>query len=1357
MKLPLKTKIRSRKSEVRSQTSDLRPLSSERGMALVITLILLSVTLVMAIAFLAISNRERGSITTSTDTATARLAGQSALAAAEGQIIAKLLATSNSYNYGLLVSTNYINGFVSNVSSPTNVNYVYPDGTPLSVPDFEQNLANLFFSPRPPVFVPSPQGSYANATNFDFRFYLDQNRNGIFDTNGFVADMDINGNLAQNPVFEVGDPEWIGVLERPDAPYGPDNKFVSRYAFICLPAGNALDLNYVHNQVFNSPASSVLDLNDGFFRNEGVGSWEINLAALLADLNTNQWGQIVGSGSSAPIGSATYYQYNEPANQNIGVAFDDARSLLAYRYNNNYNSLASLQTTLGALGYSAYSFGNIDLYTTGNLMTNTRLPFVNYQAFTTPWAGSDNTNRFFDLSADLFDAGKTSFGVNPGNIILGRYFSGRLLNAGTNTFGGNTVATYDRYTFYRLLNQLGADSTPETDKMNLNYDNLDLGLNGVLNTNGTASATNFVPWTPIGFYSNAADRMLRLYTDNWFRSNPSNYLATYYGITGYNYYHGDGFGNIITNDPSGWGLTNAFLGVTNQVPSFGIANIPVMVNGKFVYSPAVQRVLQFAANLYDATYYTDHFAPASGSIPAAYLPSVFQPIFNVPNLTNVYITSFVEVTNTTILANQPLNLNYGSLVVATLQANPDRLVFGVPLIIGAKKGFPNFNQFSMQSAFGVGRKLQVTRTSTNEATAPVSSYKINQMFFLTLTNQLGVECWNSYSNNYSRSVFISANDYLSLTLTNDEGFSDNFGGTYALGGGTNLNVWPGFNVQSQYPNPSFQIPLNVNIASIPGQVYHFNPAYLVSPTNANPTFESNVVINGSSYPQPQWGLRLTNNLQVTMIDTTVIPNRIIDYVQLSGPDTNLDLNTSMNDITNRAATGYNGMWVTNMSNTGMPHGIANQINVSLGSIPLQSSYWSSTGGNPQSEIDGFRAFYHLSPLYNVPGAAAAAIIGWASSTNDYQVPYTPSTNFYQYITWQANDPLVHYLASDLTDTKPYAGPISPLINPIPNERYQPWGARMLQLNNSDTNTYNLQFKDPLVWSSDYWDFPTNQFPTVGWLGRVHRGTPWQTAYLKAGNILRANNGLNTWANWTGDFNASGYDAANSGPLQDRLLFDLFTTAVNDNATRGQLPVNLGADRSDPAAGLAAWSALFSGITVLSNNVSDANLHSFLPPSFTAFPIDPAGASGMGSALGKLVQGIHNTRANFSNVDGLKGVFEHVGDILAEKNLTENSPFLNLSSAQKQFGISDEMYEWLPQQMMSLLKVSTVPRYVIYSYGQTLTPAPNSILTGGGPAFSGMITNYQVVAETVTRTVLHIEGAPTNAHVIIESFNILPPQ
>ena len=59
------------------------------------------------------------------------------------------------------------------------------------------------------------------------------------------------------------------------------------------------------------------------------------------------------------------------------------------------------------------------------------------------------------------------------------------------------------------------------------------------------------------------------------------------------------------------------------------------------------------------------------------------------------------------------------------------------------------------------------------------------------------------------------------------------------------------------------------------------------------------------------------------------------------------------------------------------------------------------------------------------------------------------------------------------------------------------------------------------------------------------------------NPAYGNVGTNTWATWTGN-SANWVDAANSAPVQDRLLFDIFTTAINDNATRGQLSVNVAA-------------------------------------------------------------------------------------------------------------------------------------------------------------------------------------------------------
>ncbi len=398
-----------------------------------------------------------------------------------------------------------------------------------------------------------------------------------------------------------------------------------------------------------------------------------------------------------------------------------------------------------------------------------------------------------------------------------------------------------------------------------------------------------------------------------------------------------------------------------------------------------------------------------------------------------------------------------------------------------------------------------------------------------------------------------------------------------------------------------------------------------------------------------------------------------------------------------------------------------------------------------------------------------------------QAPYAPTISTYEYTSWQANDPLVHYMQSDLyfIGSDPQNGssgfrpafingqshfaapfPLLPDLG-IMNAHYQPWGAAAptvgtgISQHNFDENAFNLAFKDPLMSQSDNWNFPTNKYPTVGWLGRVHRGTPWQTVYLKAHNILAeinpvnsadGNVGTNTWAVWTGNI-ANPVDAANTAPVQDRLLFDIFSTAINDNASRGQLSVNVAANPADPASGLAAWSALFSGMVAITNTTKFP-----LGSPLTTLPviIQPAGPAGLNSTLGKLVQAINDTRTNFVNPDGVKGAFEHVGDIMSVLQLTEASPFLNTNSIvgingkvingsqQPLYGISDEMYEWLPQQTLSLLNCSTAPRYVIYCYGQALKPAPNGVVTSGGQAYFGMVTNYQVVAETATRAVVQFQ-------------------
>jgi hypothetical protein len=526
---------------------------------------------------------------------------------------------------------------------------------------------------------------------------------------------------------------------------------------------------------------------------------------------------------------------------------------------------------------------------------------------------------------------------------------------------------------------------------------------------------------------------------------------------------------------------------------------------------------------------------------------------------------------------------------------------------------------------------------------------------------------------------------------------------------------------------------------------------------------------------PHFGLLTTNRLQVVILDG----NHVIDYAHFAGPNSSRDLNAELQDPFSYGDTASEYMWSTNSYKNGpTPYGVVNQINYSRGLVTPDGNVMGTIGGvwdNTYGLLEKplFDAFFYKGN----PRPLSPPINGQSSIVNtnlSQQAPFSPVRIIYEFISWQANDPLVHYLASDLnysgqdklppTGTNQWNSTTSPLPTPafgtnyygILNYRYQPWG-RTLASTNFDPNPYNLAFKDPLMWQSDNWDFPTNKFPTVGWLGRVHRGTPWQTVFLKATNILSLTNYPVTWTTWTG--NKNSFDAANSAPVWDRLLFDLFTTAFNDNATRGQLSVNVEAGlTNNPLAGLAAWSALFSGIVVPTNTIGGCTI------------IQPAGSAGSSSALGELVTNINITRATFTNSDGLVGAFEHVGDILAVPQLSVQSPFL--SYVNPAVGTNDEMYEWLPQQVMSLLRCSASPRYVIYSYGQALKPAPNSLVTSGN--LFGMCTNYQIVSEAATRAVVRFGSTLTNVigtnasgaltvtnqvinnNAVIERFNVLPP-
>ena len=483
--------------------------------------------------------------------------------------------------------------------------------------------------------------------------------------------------------------------------------------------------------------------------------------------------------------------------------------------------------------------------------------------------------------------------------------------------------TYDRYTYYRMLDQLGSDSAPDEGKVNLNYSNAVVtyakGVPIVTSIGVVAGAeTNLVPWRPLDFFLAAADQMLRTYSTSWFQSDPSNYLATYYGIIPR--------GHL---DASGLGVTNVqYFGQRNQIPAFGITNIPVLINSNFVYTPAVNRLLQLAANLYDAT--------TNGN---NNLPHVFRPVFKRDAFGNVFIVSYMAVTNV-VGANDrqlapPLDVtalvNLGSAGVPIQNGFGLVNVYGVPWIIGAKKGLPNFNQFYLINAAQVTRKLQFTRSSADTTTA---TYTTNQMYVVGITNSLGVSFWNSYNSAYtSRSslgIQVYVSDVLQMSLTNGAN------GTVLWQGRTNMsvltarfNVWPGSQWSGTPPNVNLGNPnsfLNINwpLNFLPTAVYRFNNDSfdpVGSPTSSlwetPPTLAQ----------LPQFGLQITNRLQAFILDG----NNVIDYVQLRDPVTSGGLNQALADRDAFKTDNIYWQWSTNYykpPSPAPPYGVMDQIFVS---------------------------------------------------------------------------------------------------------------------------------------------------------------------------------------------------------------------------------------------------------------------------------------------------------------------------------------------------------------------------------------------------------------------------------------------
>jgi hypothetical protein len=658
-----------------------------------------------------------------------------------------------------------------------------------------------------------------------------------------------------------------------------------------------------------------------------------------------------------------------------------------------------------------------------------------------------------------------------------------------------------------------------------------------------------------------------------------------------------------------------------------------------------------------------------------------------------------------------------------VETDEDAMIYGIPLIIGARKGFPNLNEFSVQTYVQVERRLVFTNLSAR-------TYVTNQQYVIGISNVYGLESWNSYTNRYPRRLEMRAGIVANVQMQDENNYR--FFTNYYVPVGSNIlgNNWPG--LQFKVPVQSAYVTLeNAAFFNTPAQFRNIMP---------NPGFDL-----GPGYSIPHWTLTISNRLLYYVVDTDLVPPRVVDFVSIDDFTNSIDVSQQLinGGTVNPFGTSPNDgdMWDTNRLrnstlNTDPTMGVFYQIEASLGKRNVNWNNYSAQIANKTFGIDIFRVRMGLTPLY----AQAGTI-----STNQprlFQAPFSPMRKFYHYASWQVNDPLVHYVYRDYYSSNytqqvfPVVGGITPTNSNMgfTNDSYMPWGSRKPGVGNLLNNVaFNRALKDPMVRGSDDWDFPSDEMPSIGWLGKIHRGTPWQSIYFKSDVV-----DSDLWESWA-------YDRR-THPTNDWRLADMFFTAPHPNALRGQLSVN--------QTNLAAWSAVLSGVMVLSNNVADDQLTISNEPPLVDITVEPA--SWQLQALVDAINGGRTNRNQYQNAYLNSGVYTNISSLLAIPELTVRSPFLNTATdAQMLYGLNDAAYERIPQQILSLLKVGEA-RYVIYAWGQSLRPAPRSITFGAG-ALNKLCTNYVISGEVATRTVIRVEGRASNPRIVTESFNLLPPE
>ena len=252
------------------------------------------------------------------------------------------------------------------------------------------------------------------------------------------------------------------------------------------------------------------------------------------------------------------------------------------------------------------------------------------------------------------------------------------------------------------------------------------------------------------------------------------------------------------------------------------------------------------------------------------------------------------------------------------------------------------------------------------------------------------------------------------------------------------------------------------------------PGFNLGDAVTNGAFLTNDLSQQYPWPVYGWTLTVTNRVMYALLDAG---GQAFDFVNLGPFGIAMNLTNLLVTGTPTASIQPGGAggapspnyWNPTPAGPGLPTiGMTNQIYNGITSDPSTNQYF-------RMELLGSN--YANSNLY------------FSASNDTAATVFTGETTILV-----VNDPLVHYTVGDLT---PPSGLNVTNLVLMDNNRYEAWP--MSSKPYVQTIGANMTFKDPQITNSDAWSFPNNKFPSIGWLGRVHRGTPWQTIFLKADN------------------------------------------------------------------------------------------------------------------------------------------------------------------------------------------------------------------------------------------------------------------